>query len=128
MSSATKMASLALLGAVLPSVVSGASLLASHFTGNLYSLTLTESRDLTVDAEISSGNYWPSWLTVHPQSRTVFVTDGAFWAPPNGLTTFTLGADGDLTPGSSSTLTEGGEVHSSLYGGENGTSFIGLAY
>lgn len=112
----------------MPSVATAAHLLASHFTGNIYPLTLTEAGDLTVGSGVRSGNFWPSWLTLDSESKTVYVPDGAFWAPPNGLTTFSIDDNGSLAPPASSTFTEGGEVHSSLYGGQDGKGFIGLAY
>lgn len=107
----------------------GANLIASHFTGNLYSLILSDSGELTVDSEFSSGNFWPSWLDLDADSKTLYVPDEASWSPPNGLTTFTVGGDGSWTPADDEiqAITGGGEVHSTLYGGQDGKGFIAFA-
>lgn len=127
---AARKSALALAAVLLPSSAQGASLIASHFSGNLYSLTLSESGELTVDSEVSSGNFWPSWLDLDSESGTLYVPDESDWSPPNGLVTFTVGADGSLTPGDadSQTATAGGEVHSTLYGGQDGKGFIAFAH
>lgn len=120
---------LALAGALFSSSACGAKLVASHFSGNLYSLTLSDSGELTVDSETSSGNFWPAWLDLDAESRTLYVPDESDWSPPNGLVTFTVGEDGSLTPGDEGqAVTQGGEVHSTLYGGQDGKGFIAFAH
>lgn len=122
--------SLLAAGVLHASTVLGASqLIASHFTGDLYTLTLSDSNDLSVTSQTRSGNFWPAWLDFDSESSTLYVVDEANWSPPNGMTTFTVGADGSLTQNTDGqTVTGGAEVHSTLYGGDDGRSFLALAY
>ncbi|EGY23299.1 hypothetical protein VD0002_g6657 [Verticillium dahliae] len=109
----------------------GASkLIASHFSRSLYSLTLSDTNELAIGSSVPSGNFWPSWLDLDAETSTLYVPDGAFWSAPNGLTTFTVEADGSLKPAEASiqTLSDGGEVHSTRYGGVDGKSFIAMAH
>ncbi|KAG7113669.1 6-phosphogluconolactonase like protein [Verticillium longisporum] len=109
----------------------GASkLIASHFSRSLYSLALSDTNELAIGSSVPSGNFWPSWLDLDAETSTLYVPDGAFWSAPNGLTTFTVEADGSLTPAEASiqAVTDGGEVHSTRYGGVDGKSFIAMAH
>ncbi|KAL6399622.1 6-phosphogluconolactonase-like protein [Ilyonectria robusta] len=116
----------------LLSVVAGlglaANLLASHFSGKLYTLTLSDSGNLTIQSEHNSGN-WAKWTHFDAETQTLYVTDSAV-PSPLGVTTFKVGADGSLTrelPHETS-LTDGGEVHLALYGGEDGRKFIAFPH
>ncbi|KAL2754921.1 hypothetical protein ACRALDRAFT_2028155 [Sodiomyces alcalophilus JCM 7366] len=122
--------SLLAAGLLHATTVLGASqLIASHFTGNLYSLTLSDNNDLSITSQTRSGNFWPAWLDFDSQSNTLYVVDEANWFPPNGVTTFTVAADGSLTQNNDGqTVTSGAEVHSTLYGGNDGRSFLALAH
>ncbi|ROT43665.1 putative isomerase YbhE [Sodiomyces alkalinus F11] len=117
-------------GVLHASTVLGTSqLIASHFTANLYSLTLSDSNQLSISSETRSGNFWPAWLDFDSESNTLYVADEANWRPPNGLTTFTVHADGSLSQNSDGqAVTGGAEVHSTLYGGDDGRAFLALAH
>lgn len=98
-----------------------ATLLASHFEGTLYTLTLTDSTELTVASQVEVGGM-PSWLTLDTAGSTLYVTDES-WLGGTKLSTWSVGEGGELTA-AAEVATEGGEIHSCLFGGQNGEGFI----
>ncbi|EJT75796.1 hypothetical protein GGTG_05726 [Gaeumannomyces tritici R3-111a-1] len=102
------------------------NLVASHFSGNLYSLSYTASGGgagrLAQTASQRAGGTWPAWLTYDGASRTLYTVDEANWVGPV-FTEFKVAADGKLTKGAASPKS-GGELHSTLYGGQDGKGFI----
>lgn len=116
------------LSAVLLPGVLGASLLVSHYTGNLYSLNLATNGatgTLSIKQQLRAGGSMPSWLTLDSAAGKVYITDESTYGSPV-LTTVPVSADGTLgTP--STAKANGGAVHSSLYGGSDGKGFIATA-
>lgn len=111
----------------LPSALA-ANLLVSHFSGNLYSLSLTTSGEtgtLTLEQTLRAGGTWPSWLTLDSEAGLVYVVDESTWGRPI-LTQLPVGADGKFGTAVTAQVA-GGNLHSSLYGGENGKSFLAAA-
>ncbi|KAL8376692.1 hypothetical protein RB595_007691 [Gaeumannomyces hyphopodioides] len=117
---------LALLSLALgPVAAQTTNLVASHFSGNLYSLSYTSSGGtgrLAQTASQRAGGTWPAWLTYDSASRTLYTVDEANWVGPV-FTEFKVAADGKLTKGAASPRS-GGELHSTLYGGQDGKGFI----
>jgi 6-phosphogluconolactonase (cycloisomerase 2 family) len=109
----------------LPNVL-GARLLVSHYNGNIYSLSYTAPSSLAVTSTLRAGGQMPSWLTYDSASRTLYVTDESGSGSGSSLTAVSVGSDGTLKSAGSGRST-GGEVHSSLYGGSDGKSFIAAA-
>ena len=106
--------------------LAASSLLVSHFEGTLYSLTLDDAAsDLSISGQVSTGGGMPSWLTLDSEAKKLYVTDEA-WFGTTKLTTYSVAADGALTK-EAETSTPGGELHSCLYGGDDGKSFIAAA-
>ena len=114
---------LALLS-LLPAI-NAATLLASHFEGTLYSLTLSEdASELTLASQADVGGM-PSFLMIDSAGETAYVSDES-WLEPTKLSAWTVGEGGELTAAGAVT-TEGGEIHCGLFGGEDGESFIAAA-
>lgn len=67
----------------------------------------------------------PSWLTLDSATGTLYVTDESTNGSPV-LTTVTVAADGTLKTVSTA-RSNGGDVHSVLYGGTDGKGFIAAA-
>lgn len=98
-----------------------ATLLASHFEGNLYTLTLTDDSELSVGSPVEVGGM-PSWLNLDSAGSTLYVTDES-WLGGTTLSVWSVGEGGELTE-SGRVATDNGEIHSCLFGGENGEGFI----
>ncbi|KAJ9132580.1 3-carboxy-cis,cis-mucoante lactonizing enzyme [Coniochaeta hoffmannii] len=106
----------------------GANLLVSHYNGNLYSLALTTSGatgSLTIKQTLRAGGTMPSWLTLDSATGKLYVTDESTYGNPV-LTTVSVAADGTLSTVSTA-RSNGGELHSTLYGGADGKGFIAAA-
>jgi 6-phosphogluconolactonase (cycloisomerase 2 family) len=100
-------------------------LLATHFSGQVYSLNLAltgpSSGSLTVQQKTGGCGVTPTWLYLDESSKTVYCFDES-WAGSGVLTTYSLGASG-LTQ-TASAKTPGNSVHGQLYGGKDGKSFV----
>jgi 6-phosphogluconolactonase (cycloisomerase 2 family) len=67
----------------------------------------------------------PSWLTLDSEAKTVYVTDEN-QAGRIVLSAYKVGADGKTTK-IGDAQTPGGELHSCLFGGEDGKGYIAMA-
>lgn len=109
-----------------------ANLLVSHYSGFIYSLTLTPSNgtvpaSLALTSTLQGGGQMPSWLTLDAASGSLFVSDESELATPNPLLSDLLvNPDNSVTAVSSATGSAG-QVHSTLYGGVDGKGFIAVA-
>lgn len=102
-----------------------ATLLASHFEGNVYTLSLSDdASELTLASQVAVGGM-PSWLTLDKAASTLYVTDES-WLGGTKLSAWTVGAGGELTAAGEA-ATNGGELASCLFGGEDGEGFIAAA-
>lgn len=109
-------------------VVLGANLLVSHYNGNIYSLSLTTngaSGTLAIKQTLKAGGSMPSWLTLDSANGIVYVTDESTYGSPV-LTSISVSADGALKV-LAAPKSNGGELHSTLYGGSDGKGFIAAA-
>lgn len=113
---------LTLLLTLLATPALSSTLLASHFSGTVYTLTLSDSAaDLAVTSQVEPGGM-PSWLTLDSETSTLYVTDES-WLGGTKLSAWSVGEDGELSEAGEAP-TEGGELHCSLFGGEDGRGFI----
>jgi 6-phosphogluconolactonase (cycloisomerase 2 family) len=118
--------SLCLSIGLLPITVLGASsLLVSHYSGNIYTLTLSDSGALSIAKTVRAGNSMPAWLTLDSNSKTLYCPDESTYGRPV-IASFSVGADGTLTPKAQAS-TRGGELHSTLYGGQDGAEYLATA-
>ncbi|KAI3325212.1 putative isomerase YbhE [Xylariaceae sp. AK1471] len=98
----------------LPAHVLGANLLASHYTGKIFSLTLSNS-SLTVTSSATGAGNLPAWLGLDSSTgaQTVYSVDED-WNGSGTLASFTVGANGALTQTGKLT-TSGASVHGTPY-------------
>ncbi|KAI1126909.1 Lactonase, 7-bladed beta-propeller-domain-containing protein [Nemania abortiva] len=102
----------ALLG--LPAHVLGVNLLASHYTGKIYSLSFSNNT-LTVGSSVAGAGNLPAWLGLDTSggARTVYSVDED-WFGSGVLASFTVGEDGALTQTGKLTSL-GASVHGTPY-------------
>ncbi|KAK5635679.1 hypothetical protein RRF57_011391 [Xylaria bambusicola] len=102
----------ALLG--LPAHVLGVNLLASHYTGKIYSLSFNNGT-LTVNPSPTSVGTFPAWLGLDTSggAKTVYSVDES-WYGSGVLASFTVGANGALTQTGRLT-SSGASVHGTPY-------------
>ncbi|KAK8110267.1 uncharacterized protein PG998_006724 [Apiospora kogelbergensis] len=114
------------LASGLASHALGAKLIASHFSGPVYTLDLTltnaTSGTLKVAGQTSGCGRIPAWLTVDKASNSVYCFDES-WYGSGVLAQFSADADAKLTL-KSSAPTLGNSVYGSLYGGSDDKSFV----
>lgn len=103
-----------------------ARLLASHYSGTLYVLELSDDNALSVTSEIPSGSQLPAWITLDSQAKTAYIADES-WYGLGTLSSFSVDQDDSSLTATASVQTKGGELHSCLYGGDDGEGFIALA-
>ena len=109
---------------LLPAI-EAATLFVSHFEGSVYTLSLSDdASELTVASQVQPGGM-PSWLTLDSTASTLYVTDES-WLGGTKISAWSVGEGGELTA-AGETPTEGGEIASCLFGGEDGESFIAAA-
>lgn len=128
------LASLAASAPAAPAATT-ATLLASHYSGTLYTLTLTLSGNATgaaagsgklaVTSSLRAGGSMPSWLTLDSASRTLYVTDEISWTGSASLTQLSVGAADGVMKVIATAKTTGGELHSGIYGEKGG--FLAVA-
>lgn len=103
---------------------STATLLAAHYTGKLYTLTLTTSGStgsLTVGSPVTGCGSTPAWLQLYPEDKTLYCFDES-WMGSGSNAVYSVGSDGKLTL-KSSARSSGNSVHGLLYGGSDGKGF-----
>lgn len=102
----------ALLG--LPVHVLGVNLLASHYTGKIYSLSYNNG-SLTVNPSATSVGTLPAWLGLDTSNgaKTVYSVDES-WYGSGVLASFTVGANGSLIQTGALT-SSGASVHGTPY-------------
>ncbi|KFZ24105.1 hypothetical protein V502_01413 [Pseudogymnoascus sp. VKM F-4520 (FW-2644)] len=115
--------SLLLLG-LAPANVLGAILYATHYSGTLSVLSLSDSSLTVVSSEKNCGPA-PSWVTFDSANQVLYCVDELNQG--GSLNAFNADAEGGLTPIASAKLL-GNPVHSALYGGEDGISFQAFAH
>ncbi|OTB02633.1 hypothetical protein M426DRAFT_61888 [Hypoxylon sp. CI-4A] len=107
--------------------VFGATLLASHYTGKIFSLSYSgggSNATLVTKSSIEGCGTLPAWLHVDAGSPTVYCVDED-WNGSGLLSSYSVGSDGTLTQ-TGQAVTKGSSVHGSPYGGGDvdGYNFI----
>ena len=111
------------------SLAATSNLFVSHYNGNLYTLTLTTGSgtpSLAVASSVKACGQMPSWLTLDKDGETVYCTDESGANTGSTLTALSVGANGVLKV-TGTDRTPGGELHSTLFGGSDGRSFLAAA-
>ncbi|KAI0127612.1 Lactonase, 7-bladed beta-propeller-domain-containing protein [Xylariales sp. AK1849] len=104
-----------------------ARLLVSHFSGQIYSLSLTlnnstSSGTLAITSEASGCGQIPTWLHLEESTRTVYCFDED-WNGSGVISQYSIDSSSTLAL-TGSAKTPGNSVYGSLYGGPDGRSFV----
>lgn len=113
--------------AVVPSAL-GATLIASHFSGNIYSLSLTTSGStgkLAITSQATGCGSTPGWIQYYSDSKTLYCFDES-WNGSGFIAQYSIGSDGKLSM-TGQLKTAGNSVHGTLYGGSDGKGFVSTA-
>lgn len=110
----------------LCSAVAATNLLVSHFSGQIYSLSLSEiggrNSELIVSSSTTGCGRLPAWLQYDSEIHTAYCVDEN-WSANGVVASFSVARNGSLTQ-TGNTTTAGMSVHSAVYGGVNRRSFI----
>ena len=113
--------------AVLPTTFAAtATLLASHFGGAVFTLSLTTGGNGTGSLAITSAaggcGSTPTWLTYYSDTKKLYCVDES-WQGYGTIAEYNVSTDGSLVV-TGQALSTGNDVHGTLYGGPNGRSFL----
>ncbi|KAH6618385.1 Lactonase, 7-bladed beta-propeller-domain-containing protein [Chaetomium sp. MPI-SDFR-AT-0129] len=114
-----------LAGAAVAPGALGASLIASHFSGTLYSLSLATADStgtLTVTSQATGCGLTPAWIELYSDTNTLYCFDES-WTGSGSSAEYSIGNDGSLSL-TGNLKTGGNTVHGKLYGGEDGKGFV----
>ncbi|KAI0140739.1 Lactonase, 7-bladed beta-propeller-domain-containing protein [Pestalotiopsis sp. NC0098] len=110
----------------LCSAAAATNLLVSHFSGQIYSLSLSEiggrNSELIVSSSTTGCGRLPAWLQYDSEIHTAYCVDEN-WSANGVVASFSVARNGSLTQ-TGNTTTAGMSVHSAVYGGVNRRSFI----
>lgn len=119
--------SVQLLAALAPGAL-GATLIASHFAGGIYTLSLTTDNGrgtLSVTSETTGCGTTPGWIELYADTRQLYCFDES-WMGSGYIAEYDVAEDGTLTLTAQATTT-GNSVHGLLYGGADGRGFVATA-
>lgn len=122
----TARAALAILG--LTPTALGVKLLASHYTGHIYTLdfkTDGTTGTLTNTAHAEGCGTTPAWLQYYAEDKKLYCFDED-WNGKGTNAAYNVSDDGTLTV-VGQVPTTGNDVHGLLYGGADGKSFVATA-
>jgi 6-phosphogluconolactonase (cycloisomerase 2 family) len=128
LSHATVLAVLGLASAA-PKPAHKARLWATHYNGNVYTLTLDGDELSLTDTLKTCGNM-PSWLTFDSETRVLYCNDEDGTADPSThgtLTAYHASPNGKLHE-IATTKTIGGGVHSVIYENGDGGKYLAIAH
>ncbi|KAH6843497.1 Lactonase, 7-bladed beta-propeller-domain-containing protein [Chaetomium sp. MPI-CAGE-AT-0009] len=106
----------------------GATLIASHFAGGIYSLSLASSNSsgtLSITSQTTGCGRTPGWLQLYADTRKLYCFDES-WFGSGTSAEYTVANDGRLTS-TGQLKTTGNSVHGILYGGTDGRGFVATA-
>lgn len=107
------------------SLAAATNLYATHYDGNIYSLSLSGS-SLSITSSLKTCGD-PSWLTFDSSTRTLYCSDHAGDATVNGsLSSYAVDSNGRLTE-LAKVADVGAAVHSAIYTGE-GAKYLAVAH
>jgi hypothetical protein len=119
--------SILLAGLCAVSKTSAVKLLATHFSGQIYTFDLTlssaTSGTLAVTSKTAGCGVTPAWLHLDQDTRTLYCFDES-WQGSGVLTQWSLPKNSSALTLTGSAKTPGNTVHGSLYGGKDGKGFV----
>ena len=114
-----------LAGIVLAPGALGATLIASHFAGGIYTLSFTggnTSGTLSTTSQASGCGTTPGWIELYSDSRKLYCFDES-WSGSGVIAEYSVANDGRLSL-TGTIKTSGNSVHGLLYGGTDGRGFV----
>ncbi|KAF2115947.1 Lactonase, 7-bladed beta-propeller-domain-containing protein [Lophiotrema nucula] len=118
--------SILLAGLGFSQTVLSTTLIASHYTGKVFTLNFnpnaTGASALSVASQTAGCGTTPAWLEYYPQDKTLWCVDES-WNNGGYLVSYTVGSDGKLTQATQAKST-GNSVHGLLYGGTDGKGYL----
>jgi hypothetical protein len=102
----------------------GATLIASHFAGGVYTLSFTGSNTsgtLAITSQTTCGTT-PGWIELYTDTKKLYCFDES-WSGSGVLNEYSVANDGRLSL-TGSAKTTGNSVHGLLYGGSDGRGFV----
>lgn len=112
----------------LISFAAATNLYATHYDGNIYTLSLNSADSLSITSSLKTCGDAPSWLTFDSSTRTLYCSDHAGNALINGsLSSYSVHHDGRLTE-LAKTSDVDAAVHSVIYGGKHGAKYLAVAH
>jgi hypothetical protein len=109
--------------AVAPAV-QAVKLLASHYSGNIYTLDFSGNK-LTNQAKAAACGSTPGWIDYYSADKTLWCYDEA-WTGSGNIVSYNVSDQGTISKFASARTT-GNDVHGTLYGGSNGKGFVASA-
>ncbi|KAJ5170210.1 uncharacterized protein N7500_002993 [Penicillium coprophilum] len=111
------------------SLVAATNLYATHYDGNIYTLSLDSANSLSISSSLKTCGDAPSWLTFDASTRTIYCSDHSGNGTMNGsLSSYSVDQHGKLTE-LAKTVDVGAAVHSIMYGGEHGhENYLAVAH
>ncbi|KAK4236803.1 hypothetical protein C8A03DRAFT_35278 [Achaetomium macrosporum] len=107
----------------------GATLIASHFSGSVYTLsfesTSNTSGTLSITSQTTGCGTTPGWIELYSESRQLYCFDES-WTGRGVISEYSVASDGRLTL-TGQAKTTGNTVHGLLYGGADGRGFVATA-
>lgn len=111
---------------LLPTVLAATStLLVSHFSGAIFSLSLnTQGSNGTLAITSAAGGCGttPTWLQYYSDTKKLYCWDES-WQGYGTMAEYNVSSDGSIVVNGQA-KTSGNDVHGVLYGGPDGRSFI----
>jgi len=117
-----------LAGIALAPGAYGATLIASHFAGGIYTLSLAAnngSGTLSITSQTNGCGTTPGWIELYSDTRKLYCFDES-WTGSGVNAEYSVANDGKLTV-TAQTKTTGNSVHGLLYGGTDGRGFVATA-
>ncbi|GAB1315341.1 Carboxymuconate cyclase [Madurella fahalii] len=102
-----------------------ATLIASHFGGGIYTLSLTTagaSGTLSVTSQATGCGTTPGWIELYADERKLYCFDES-WSGSGFIAEYNVANDGKLSM-TTQVRTTGNSVHGLLYGGPDGRGFV----
>ncbi|KAH7115881.1 Lactonase, 7-bladed beta-propeller-domain-containing protein [Dendryphion nanum] len=108
--------------------VTAVQLLATHFSGQIYTLDLALKDDLSsgtlkVTSKNTGAGVTPAWLHLDQATRTLYAIDES-WQGSGVLTQWSVDKQGGKIKLQATAKTPGNSVHADLYGGKDGKGFL----
>lgn len=110
------------------SLAAAAKLYATHYDGNVYTLSLHSNYSLSITSSLKTCGDAPGWLTFDSSARILYCSDHSGNAIINGsLSSYSVDHHGTLTE-LEKTKDTGAGVHSAIYRDKHGAKYLAIAH